>query len=80
MWFDLLKWLSEQENATTVADLQMQVDALIQIGKQDIWLHLVIMIAVFFALLVLMWYAIGLEKRIKKLEAALPEKRADSPG
>ena len=74
---DLLKWLSEQEDATTVAELQWQVDGLIQIGKQDALVQMVLAIISGIAVIALCLWVYTLEKRIKKLEAALLEKRAD---
>jgi len=77
MWFDLLKWLSEQQDATTVPELQRQVDALIKIGKTDTIVQMIMVLVWAGTGIVLAWYANSLEKRIKKLEAGLLEKRAD---
>ena len=77
MWFDILKWLSEQEDATTVAELQERLDQLAQFVVTTSKYPFIAIVSVLFALVVLMCYTIGLEKRIKKLEAALLKKRAD---
>lgn len=77
MWFDLLKWLSEQEDATTIAELQRQIDVLVRIGKMDNIVQVVLVIVFSVAVITLSWWVNSLEKRIKKLEASLPEKRAD---
>lgn len=81
MWFDLLKFITEQEDATTVAELQRQVNALVEVlvenSKTDMlifWLNILLLVVIVISLL---WYVNSLEKRIKMLEAALSEKRAD---
>ena len=77
MWFDLLKFITEQEDATTVAELQERLEQLAQFTGKVVDYTFLAIVSILIALFVLMWYTIGLEKRIKKLEASLLEKRAD---
>jgi len=76
MWFDLLKWLSEQEDATTVAELQERLEQLTQFTVTAVYYPFYAIVPILIALGVSLWYTIGLEKRIKKLEAALLEKKS----
>lgn len=73
MWFDL-KWLSEQGDATTVAELQQQVDVLVRIGKQDAIYQIVFIVIATIVVLVLVWWIHALDKKVDKLESALLEK------
>ena len=77
MWLDLLKWLSEQEDATTVAELQRQVNALKEYVEHCLYERIFIIIMLAVVAIFYCWWVSRLEKRIKKLEAALLEKRAD---
>ena len=70
-WFSIIKWLSEQEDATTVAQLQQRLDLVIKYIKfQDncIW------IVIWLIFIVLLFSAFYYDSRLKKLEKALSEK------
>ena len=70
-WFSIIKWLSEQEDATTVAELQHRLELVIKYIKfQDncIW------IVIWLIFIVLLFNAFYMEHRLKKLEKALSEK------
>jgi hypothetical protein len=71
MWFEVLNWLSEQEDATTVAELQEQVDALIRLGRQDAIYQVVLIIAWMIVVLAFIWWLHGQDRKIRRLEALL---------
>ena len=77
MWFDLLKFLYEQQDATTVAELQRQVNALSGYVEHCVYERIFLFIMLAVVAIFYCWWVSALEKRIKKLEAALLKKRAD---
>ena len=70
-WFSIIKWLSEQEDATTVAELQQRLELVIKYIKFQnncIW------IVIWLIFIVLLFNAFYMQYRLKKLEKALSEK------
>lgn len=71
MWFDVLKWLSEQDDATTVAELQAQLDLIIK-SVNGLW-STVMTVQIVYGILVaaLFVYILLVDRRLKKIEEAL---------
>lgn len=68
-WLELLKWLDQQDNATTVAELQQQINMIIKISRQDVWFNCIMWIVLAVIVLAVAWYAAAIDKKLKKLEA-----------
>ena len=83
-FFQILTGLSEGQNAESIAELQRQlnrhavlINEIISSEYQDSLMMLVFVVAAFAMIIYLFLAVYSLTKRVKRLELALREKRAD---